>query len=161
VDNYANRSYIIFNFFQKKRTLELAPIFCLRKKIRTAEDGCEHTKSFALRTSGSQRSLRSLLSSTGKQMFPRPPSYFGALTFFSLEKMSSATIFDTKRRSAEDGCELQSESHCECRRPPRYALHAQPSMGSTRLKCVHLAVARCSTTFFESHRLWHSQLHYT
>src|SRR3989344_7203208 len=22
---------------------------------------------------------------------------------------------------AEDGCELQSESHCECRRPPLYA----------------------------------------
>ncbi len=48
-----------------------------------------------------------IISSAGKLQFSRPLSYFGA-------RMRRVP-------KAEDGCELQSESQCECRRPPLHA----------------------------------------
>ena len=63
-------------------------------------------------------------------------NFFTQMFFFARENIFYISVYPTleilkkqnhmyektKRRNAEDGCELQSESHCECRRPPRYAL---------------------------------------
>ena len=76
--------------------IECQRVKFLRARFRVrhnVEDGCEHAKSFSLRTS---RFL--IISSTGKLQFPRPPS-----TLWS----SRSTLC---RHNVEDGCELQSES---------------------------------------------------
>ena len=82
-------------------------------KRRNAEDGCEHAKSFALRTS---RFLS--ISSTGKLQFPRPLSTLWSshvlLAFLPMQK-------DAMRRT---GASSKVKVLCECCRPPRCVLRS-------------------------------------
>src|SRR3989344_2726113 len=61
----------------------------------------------------------------------------------------SESIFQAKRRIAEDGCELQKvKVLCECRRPPQYALARVPlsSVASSRKRQSGMCTGRDKTS---------------
>ena len=53
-------------------------------------------------------------------MFPRPPSYFGAISAVGFAKKLS--IMYTKGTLRRTGASSKVKVLCECRRPPRYVL---------------------------------------